>query len=134
MALVQRRQETVSRGDGVAQRDTRLVTEDTTPEAKEPAQNVAGRIIWYIAGVIIAFLLMRFVLSLLGANRDNGFANFIYGVSYPFAAPFFGLFSYTTQYGVARFEFETLVAALVYSLIAWAIVKAMEIGGKRTDV
>ncbi len=134
MAVTQHRREVVSQGNGVAQRDTTLETADSAADRPEPAKNVAARIIWYVAGVIIAFLLMRFMLSLLGANRGNGFADFVYGISYPFAAPFFGLFSYTAQYGVARFEFETLVAALVYSLVAWAIVKAMEIGGKRTDV
>jgi hypothetical protein len=134
MAVTQHRREVLSQGNGVVQRDTRVETADTAADSAEPTQNIAGRIIYYVAGVIIAILLMRFMLSLLGANRGNGFADLIYGLSYPFAAPFFGLFSYSAQYGVARFEFETLVAALVYGLVAWAIVKAIEIGGRRTDV
>ena len=134
MAVTQHRREVLSQGNGVVQRDTRLETAHTAADSAEPTQNVAGRVIWYVAGVIIVLLLMRFMLSLLGANRGNGFADFVYGLSYPFAAPFFGLFSYTARYGVSRFEFETLVAALVYALVAWGIVKAIEIGGRRTDV
>lgn len=92
--------------------------------------NTAERIVYYIAGVIISILAIRFVLSLLGANRGNGFADFIYGVSYPFVAPFFGLFGYDVQYGVSRFEIETLFAMAIYALLAYGIVKMIRITRK----
>ena len=41
--------------------------------------------------------------------------------------PFFGLFGYTFHYGVTRFEFETVVAMIVYALIGWVIVKIIQI-------
>jgi|SRR5581483_1480409 len=86
------------------------------------SQSVAARIVWFVAGVIIAFLALRFILSLLGANTTNPFASFIYYVSHPFVAPFFGLFHYNVvSYGVSRFEVYTLVSIIVYALIAWAI-------------
>lgn len=90
--------------------------------------NVASRIVWYIAGIITILLAFRFVLSLLGANRDNPFADFIYSVTYPLVAPFFGLFGYEVQYGVSRFEIETLVAIAVYAVIAYAISALLNIG------
>jgi hypothetical protein len=68
---------------------------------------------------------IRFVLSLLGANPDNMFADLIYSLSYPLVAPFFGLFGYTLQYGVARFEFESLVAMLVYGLVGYGLARMM---------
>jgi hypothetical protein len=54
-------------------------------------ENIAERIIYIIGGVLLTLLALRVLLSLLGANRANGFADFIYGVTYPFVAPFFGL-------------------------------------------
>jgi len=85
-------------------------------------------IIFYLLGLLEGLLAIRFVLSLLGANQNNGFANFIYNLTYPFVVPFFGLFGYTFQYGIARFEFETLVAMAVYALVGYAIGRLWNIG------
>jgi len=67
--------------------NTRVVeTPDTYTAAGETSasgQGLVARIIWYIAGVLLALLAFRFVLALLGANPNNGFANFIYSVSHP---------------------------------------------------
>lgn len=85
-------------------------------------QAIVARIVWFVAGVLLALLGVRFVLMLLGANPASGFANFIYTTSHPFVAPFFNLFHYNVvQYGVSRFEVYTLVAMVVYGLIAWGI-------------
>jgi len=46
-------------------------------------------------------------------------------------APFFGLFGYTFQYGVARVEIETLVAIVVYSLIGYGIGRLLAVGHSR---
>lgn len=50
--------------------------------------NVASRIIWLVLGIIMGLLALRFLLRLLAANPNNGFADFIYSLSHPFAAPF----------------------------------------------
>ena len=93
-------------------------------------RNVAVRVVWFITGIVLTLLAFRFVLSLLGANRGNGFANFIYSGSYPFVSPFFGLFNYQAQYGVSRFEFETLVAMGVYAVVAAGIAYLVTIGSR----
>ena len=91
--------------------------------------NIVSRIIWLAAGIILLLLAFRFILSLLAANTGNSFAHFIYTVSHPFAAPFFGLFHYNNiQYGVSRFEVYTLVAMLVYAAIAWILTAAINVG------
>jgi uncharacterized protein YggT (Ycf19 family) len=91
--------------------------------------NIISRIIWFVAGIILLLLAFRFVLSLLGANTTNGFAQFIYNTSHPFVAPFFNLFSYNNiQYGVSRFEVYTLVAMLVYAAVAWVLSALANIG------
>lgn len=125
---VEQVRETTAR-DGNTVQQTRTVNTDDTAAGNDraPGNAVAARVVWLIAGVIMGLLTIRFLLSLLGANRNNGFADFIYTISYPFAAPFFGLFGYDVTYGRARFEGETLVAIAVYALVAWLIAKAVTI-------
>lgn len=111
--------------------NTRVVeTPDTYTAAGETSasgQGLVARIIWYIAGVLLALLAFRFVLALLGANPNNGFANFIYSVSHPFVAPFFSLFGYNLRYGVSRFETFTLVAAAVYAIVGFGLARLVTI-------
>lgn len=90
--------------------------------------SIAARLVSLVGFIIFALLAFRFVLSLLGANRNNAFADFIYGVSYPLVAPFFGLFNYTPQFGTARFEFETLIAMLFYAIVIGIVIRLVTIG------
>lgn len=120
-------------GDEVV-KTTRVVDDDLPVAAETDRDTTATRVIWFIAGVLLALLAFRFVLILLGANPSNSFAHFIYTVSYPFAAPFFGLFGYNLQYGVSRFELSTLVAMLVYTLIAFGLTRLVTITRPRSRV
>jgi len=125
MALPERevRETTVQTGNAV----------ETTQQISDPRadenyhKDVVSRVVWFIAGVLLALLALRFIFALLGANPSSGFANFIYTVTYPFVAPFFGLFSYDFTAGVSRFEAFTLVAMAIYSLIAYGISKLANI-------
>lgn len=111
-----------------------------TPEvAREYGQKKtlfhAYQIIWYIFGFIEIVLAFRFVLKLLGANPNAGFTNFVYAISSPFASPFANMFSASTAQGAETtsfFEWSTLVAAFVYVVITWAVVKIFKLG-KPTD-
>jgi len=80
------------------------------------------QIVWYIVGILEALLAFRFVLKLLGANSAAGFTSFIYGVTSPFASPFLNVFKITKVQG-SVFEWTTLLAMIVYWLIAMAIIK-----------
>lgn len=80
------------------------------------------QIVWYILGIVEALLAFRFVLKLLGANPNAGFSNFIYDVTYLFAAPFLSVFR-TSRVEGSILEWGTLLAMLVYYFIALAIVK-----------
>jgi YggT family protein len=108
---------------------TREVVEDDTDYVeKAHTANVAERIVWLIAGVIITLLGLRFVFALLGANPNNALAQFVYTVSHPFVAPFFNLFNYNyIDNGVGRVEIFTLVAILVYALLAGLIARLVSI-------
>lgn len=108
------------------------VTADRADDAAAARDNTAltiDRIIWFLTGLLLLLLAFRFVLALLGANPANGFANFIYTASYPFVAPFFGLFGYNLHYGISHFEIFTLVAMAVYAAIAWALTSLVALAG-----
>ena len=80
------------------------------------------QVVWYILGIIEVVLAFRFLLKLFGANPAAGFSSFIYGFSSPFAGPFLSVFRITKVQG-SVFEWTTLLAMLVYWLIAWGIIR-----------
>lgn len=85
------------------------------------------QIVWYILGLLEAILAFRFLLKLFGANPVAGFTGFIYGISYPFAAPFLSVFKITVVQG-SIFEWTTLLAMLVYLFVAMALAKLLVMG------
>lgn len=104
----------------------------STKDRDYPLSKLA-QIVWFIIGVLVFLLVIRMVLSLLGANPANAFADLIYSLSNPFVAPFRGLLQVgTVELGIARFELETLVAIIIYTLIGWGIVKLINLGRKDT--
>jgi hypothetical protein len=80
------------------------------------------QIVWYILSILEALLAFRLVLKLLGANSAAGFTSFIYNVTSPFASPFLNVFKVTKVQG-SVFEWTTVLAMIVYALVAMAIIK-----------
>lgn len=95
---------------------------------------IARRVIYYIAGFIIALLALRLVLLLLAANQGAPFVDFVYALSGVFAWPFYGIFSYQPTYGQSIFEISTVVAIIVYTLIAMGLARLFTLTSSRTDV
>ena len=115
-------------GTEVQQQTKRIQTTDTV-DAKTTVQNG----VWYVLGFIEILIGFRFILKLLGANPASGFVDFIYSITGLLTAPFDSIF------GVAKaeagsvdsvFEPSILVAAAVYAVIAWGIVKLITINQK----
>jgi len=100
-------------------------------ESVQSGTSLATRIVQLIGSIIIGLLALRFVFSLLGANRDAPIADFVYTLSTPFLVPFFGLFNYDPQFGVSRFEFETLVAIVFYAILTAVIARIIGLGNRR---
>jgi len=96
------------------------VTAYQSPTTKPLYRGV--QIIWYILGILEALLAFRFFLKLAGANPAAGFTRVIYDVTYPFAEPFLNVFRISTVDNKV-FEWTTLLAMVVYWLIALAIGK-----------
>lgn len=80
------------------------------------------QVVWYILGILEALLAFRFVLKLLAANPSAGFTSLVYNITYPFTAPFLNVFKVSRVEG-SVFEWTTLLAMLVFWLIAQAIVR-----------
>lgn len=95
-------------------------------QAQSPLITIA-RLVWIIDAIVSVILAIRFFFILFGANPINGFVNFIYNISYPLARPFFGIFNYRLHYGVSGVEIASLVAIVIYTLIAYLITKLLTI-------
>ena len=85
------------------------------------------QIAWYIFYVVETLLLFRFLLRLLAANPNAGFTEFIYTISYPFAAPFLYVFR-TSQVSSGVFEWSTLLAMIVYWVVVWGVIRLIVMG------
>ncbi len=72
--------------------------------------------------VVVAF---RFVLRALGASPEAGFAQAIYGVTALLVVPFQGLFGASPAGNGSVLEVPSLVALVVYPLVAWGLAKAL---------
>ena len=118
---IQKVRETTTKSGDTVQKTTEI---KSPHDETEHHNNVAERVVWFVAGVILVLLGFRFLLSLLGANTTNAFADFVYTTSQPFVSPFFSLFNYNESvYGTSRFVVYTLIAMLFYVVIAWGIAK-----------
>src|ERR1700687_2747011 len=80
------------------------------------------QLVYLVFGLIEGLILIRFVLKALGANASAGFAQFIYGVTAPLVTPFYGLFGTPSAQG-SVLEVHSIVALIVYALLAWLIVR-----------
>jgi hypothetical protein len=137
-------QSTVQTTTATTQPSDEVATHNVSETVVDPAADraagvdLAGRIIWFVVGVMAVLLAIRFVLLLSGANESAGFAQLIYGLTGWMVAPFMGLFgnhlTYPGAASTAVFEPESLVAIAVYVLIGLAITKLaqMMLGTNRT--
>ena len=90
----------------------------------------AKKIVYYILGVLEVLFAFRLVFKLLGANPQSPFVSFIYTVSQAFLSPFSGIFRSAVTKGIEAqsvLEPMTLIAMIVYGIVAWGIVKLIEI-------
>jgi hypothetical protein len=88
------------------------------------------KVIYYILGVLEAIFAFRLIFKLLGANPGSTFVSFIYTTSGAFLAPFSGIFRASVNKGIETrsvLEPTTIIAMIVYALIAYGIVRLIEI-------
>ncbi|MCC7446259.1 MAG: YggT family protein [Anaerolineae bacterium] len=111
--------------DREMRRSAVMSVEEQKRAIEEANQNSAVarvvRIIYFLFGVLEVVLALRVVLMALGANPDNTFAALVYGLTGPFVALFANLFANPTINGAAVLELTTIVAMIVYAILAWII-------------
>jgi uncharacterized protein YggT (Ycf19 family) len=96
------------------------------PVVMEPYNYRAVQVAWFVIGLIVTLIALRFALKLLGASSQAEFVAFLYGVTAPLVAPFKGIFADTAQ-GYFIFEPSSLIAIAIYLLIGWGIVTLIKI-------
>jgi YggT family protein len=125
---VDRREETVvTQQPGYA--SSEQVTRDVAAERRLGFEQ-AIRIIYTVLSVLVILLGLRFMLKLIAANPNSGFAVFIYGITKPFVAPF-ALLVGTPTSGGTIFEATTLIAIAIYALLFWVIVRVLRVAADR---
>lgn len=88
--------------------------------------------IYFLVGALEVLLALRFCLRLFGANRENTFAQVIYGFSKPFVAPFSTLFiSPVFGRGSDVFDVNLLIAIAVYAILGWLAVRLVRFVGNQ---
>lgn len=90
-----------------------------------------AQVVYIVFGIVIALIIIRVILMALAANPGAGFTSFIYGITGPLVAPFQGIFATPRSSGGSVFEFSSVIAIIVYALVAWAVVRLIEIMGPR---
>lgn len=106
-----------------------------TPNTKEVESTVAdpysGRragmdklqqALYLLSALVGGLLAVRVVLRVLGADPSVPFVSAVYSVTAPLVSPFVGIFG-AGPAGGNVLEIHSLVALVVYALLAWLLVK-----------
>ncbi len=106
--------------------DNRISETRTTQQEPEREQRIftfkATQLVWLVFGILEVLILLRIMLKALGANAASPIATFIYGFTDLFLWPFQGLTGTPTAGGMVL-EISSLIAVVVYALIAYALAK-----------
>lgn len=116
----QKQEVTEVRETNVTDGPTNVQRQAVTRSESVPGSVLGRRVVYYIGGILLALLIVRFLLQLFGAAQGNAFVDFIYALSGIFVWPFYGIFGEPT-YGASHFETSTLVAIVVYGLLTVGI-------------
>ena len=106
-------------------------TKNVNPVSREATSTQTTEyVIYYLLGALEILLAFRLIFKLAGASLSSGFVKFVYGLTGLFVAPFEGIFRKAYSQGVETasiLEPSTMVAILVYAVLAWGVVKLVAI-------
>lgn len=125
------------------ERDDRIVREEPGPGGsyEEPEATAASdtevvsrfsparrayEAIYLVFAIIVAAIIIRVLLKVLGANTAVAFTSFMYGVTDPMLAPFRGILP-TFASGRTVFESSALIAILIYGVIGLVLARLVAI-------
>ena len=118
---MERRQENYVNQAG-QQVENSVETYEDKNQRKENWRYWSRSIIYFVLGVLEVILGLRFIFRLFGANENNDFILALYNFSHVFVGPFNNIFNDQAIGSKSVFELSTLVAMLIYALIAWGLV------------
>ncbi len=103
----------------------------TTPVASTATNSqTIAYLVYFLFGALEILLSFRLVLKLMGASLSSSFVSMIYSFSGIFTWPFEGIFHRGFAQGVETtsvLEPATIVAIVVYAVVAWGIVRLVQI-------
>lgn len=117
-----------------ASRD-RIVTEREVVIDRPTTLEMARRIITLVFGILQAMIVVRIILLLLVANRENDIVQLILNVTTPFVAPFRDMFS-LSQIGRTGsvLDVAAIVALIGWTLIELLILAILNLGARRSRI
>jgi hypothetical protein len=129
------RETVTTRADGTGSTSS---VSNTSAESYASVYQTVEYLVYFFFGAIEILLAFRMLLKITGANAGSGFVDFIYSLSNILVYPFEGIFRSGVTKGLettAVFEPSTLVALLVFPVLAWGIVVLIRVlSGKKQPV
>jgi len=121
-------------------RETTVTTQenDTNTDNKgATSSQTIAYIVYFLFGILEVILAFRLIFKLMGASTSSSFVSLIYSLTGIFILPFEGIFRRGFTQGLETtsvLEPSTLVAIIVYAVLAWGIVKLIGIfSGERQE-
>ncbi|KKT31705.1 MAG: hypothetical protein UX04_C0002G0273 [Microgenomates group bacterium GW2011_GWF2_45_18] len=118
-------------------KETTVTRAETASNSAQPSTTTEATssqsteyILYFILGTVEILLSFRLILKLMGASLSSSFVRFIYGLSGIFTLPFDGIFRKGFSQGIETtsvLEPATIVAMLVYAVLAWGIVALVRV-------
>jgi hypothetical protein len=102
------------------------ITEHEQGREQRVATFKATQMIWLLLGLLEAVIALRVVFKLIAVNAANPFATLLYNVTNLFVAPFASLTSAPAAGGMVL-EISSIIAMIVYLLIAWGIERIVHV-------
>lgn len=120
--------ERVVRERPLRERDVREIQDRRFRERELTQRQIVLRkvtnLIWWFTGIVEGLIGLRIVLRMMAANPGNPFADFVYTLSSVFLWPFNTLTQNPSSGGVVL-EVSSVIAMIVYLLLAWVFVELL---------
>lgn len=112
-------------GQPFVQSNTEIIKDDN--QGRINSLDWTTHVVKFLFGLLEVMLLLRFIFRLLAANPYSAFVALLYNCSYPFVALFQGIFGDPSLRNGTVIEVTTLIAMIVYALIAWGLIALVKI-------
>ena len=119
-----------------------VTTEENTVEpervvrVRNSSTQTFGYLVYFLFAVLEVLLVFRVFLKLSGASIASEFVGLVYGLTGIFILPFEGIFRRGFAEGVETtsvFEPSSVIAIVVYAVVALGIVRLIAILGRRDE-